>query len=559
LGQAGVFLYIDPDDNTVVGQSIGTGNGATQSFVMGRTLGGFNEPVAWVTGIANVYLNGALQSPSTWLFTAPNSLGFYTAPGAGVAISGDFSYAFQCRFLDDQMDFEEFMSSLWRLDAMKFRSVKANTTPAAPPSWYNQYAINGALPTLFADACTEGGANHYYYNGNTCGSFAALLTALGVTFSRTSSASYYNSSGVLTIASANVLRFDYNPATLAPSGLLVEGPSTNLLLHSGDLTNAATFGGNVNGVAVSVSSVKASDGATDYTKILASAGLSQHECQAGPFTVSSGATVTLSFELTYGNQQYVGLALYYGSWHLCAFDIQNGLTGAASAGYTSSLINLGGGRYRCSITATIAGTSVYAGLFLVNGNSTSTAGFTAAGTEYTYAIFSQLEVQQFATSYIPTTSSSASRAADNLSAATWPAITAGTVYVKADTLYGALTQRLIQIDDGTAANRASLSFNGSAAGEFDFLAGGASEASLTAGSIAANTPAQLAAAFQANDFALVGNGGSPSASASGGVPPFSRLRVGQDAANANNLFGHIAQIGVWNNLRGPNASLQNIT
>jgi hypothetical protein len=35
----------------------------TTVFVMGRTLGGWNEPVGWVTSIANVYLNGTVQSP----------------------------------------------------------------------------------------------------------------------------------------------------------------------------------------------------------------------------------------------------------------------------------------------------------------------------------------------------------------------------------------------------------------------------------------------------------------------------------------------------------------
>jgi len=51
-------------------------------------------------------------------------LTFTPAPGSGVTVSADFSYAFNCRFLDDQMDFEEFMSNLWKLDSMKFRSVK---------------------------------------------------------------------------------------------------------------------------------------------------------------------------------------------------------------------------------------------------------------------------------------------------------------------------------------------------------------------------------------------------------------------------------------------------
>lgn len=124
-GQFGTFLYTDPDDNTVTAQAFASGDGTTTSFTMMRSLGGFLEPVGWVGAIANVYLNGVVQPTSGYSLTAPNTLVFSSAPGGGVPVSADFSYAFNCRFLDDQMDFEEFMSSLWRLDSMKFRSVKA--------------------------------------------------------------------------------------------------------------------------------------------------------------------------------------------------------------------------------------------------------------------------------------------------------------------------------------------------------------------------------------------------------------------------------------------------
>jgi hypothetical protein len=123
-GQFGTFLYVDPDDNTVTGQAFATGNGSTTSFTMMRSLGGFLEPVGWVTSIANIYLNGAPQS-SGFSLSTPNTLAFTSAPGNGVVVSADFSYAFNCRFLDDRMDFEEFMSNLWKLDSMKFRSVKS--------------------------------------------------------------------------------------------------------------------------------------------------------------------------------------------------------------------------------------------------------------------------------------------------------------------------------------------------------------------------------------------------------------------------------------------------
>ncbi len=123
-GQFGTFLYVDPDDNAVTGQAFATGDGATTAFTMMRSLGGFLEPVGWITSIANVYLNGVVQASSGYSLTTPNTLTFTAAPGAGAVISADFGYAFNCRFLDDQMDFEEFMSNLWKLDSMKFRSVK---------------------------------------------------------------------------------------------------------------------------------------------------------------------------------------------------------------------------------------------------------------------------------------------------------------------------------------------------------------------------------------------------------------------------------------------------
>jgi uncharacterized protein (TIGR02217 family) len=122
-GQFGTFLYTDPDDTTVTGQAFATGDGTTTAFTIERSLGGFLEPVGWVTTLSKVYLNGVPQA-SGYMLTAPNILTFTSAPGSGVIVSADFAYAFNCRFLDDQMDFEEFMSNLWKLDSMKFRSVK---------------------------------------------------------------------------------------------------------------------------------------------------------------------------------------------------------------------------------------------------------------------------------------------------------------------------------------------------------------------------------------------------------------------------------------------------
>jgi hypothetical protein len=53
-----------------------------------------------------------------------------------------------------------------------------------------------------------------------------------ITFTRSTTATYTNNSGVLTSAAANVARFDYDPSTLAPLGLLIEEQRTNVLLNS---------------------------------------------------------------------------------------------------------------------------------------------------------------------------------------------------------------------------------------------------------------------------------------------------------------------------------------
>ncbi len=80
-GQFGTFLYADPTDDSATAQAFATGDGSTTTFTFARTLGGFLEPVGWVTAVSNVYLNGVNQ-PSGWSLSTPNSLVFTSAPGA---------------------------------------------------------------------------------------------------------------------------------------------------------------------------------------------------------------------------------------------------------------------------------------------------------------------------------------------------------------------------------------------------------------------------------------------------------------------------------------------
>lgn len=121
-GRLGTFLYVDPTDSSVANQAIGTGDGASRTFTLQRTVGGFTEPVSWATAVTTASVNGVAQSG--WTLAAPNTLTFATAPANGTVVTATFAYAYLCRFLEDQQDFENIMSGLWQVQSLKFRSVR---------------------------------------------------------------------------------------------------------------------------------------------------------------------------------------------------------------------------------------------------------------------------------------------------------------------------------------------------------------------------------------------------------------------------------------------------
>lgn len=58
----------------------------------------------------------------------------------------------------------------------------------------------------------------------------------GLTFTRASTATYFDVTGTMQTAATNTPRFDYNPSTHALNGLLIEETRTNLLLNSATLS-----------------------------------------------------------------------------------------------------------------------------------------------------------------------------------------------------------------------------------------------------------------------------------------------------------------------------------
>ena len=531
-GQFGTFLYTDPDDNAATNQTIGLGDGTTQTFLISRTLGGWNEPVSWVTGVSAVYVNGVVQPASNWLFTAPNSIGLGSAPAAGATISATFTYAFQCRFLDDDMEFEEFMSTLWKLESMKFRSVKVNGVPSSNiPTWYSAYAIGSTNPLLFADWTTEGTTNHYLYNGSTYGSFAALLTAVGGTFSRSSSKYITNSSGLLASIASSALPFDYSPTSIGTlAGLLLEGASTNYFNPSNTAsaydnaygTTTTQSGVGPDGVSNSAIFVQNGSGTNYFTPYRGVSGLT-----AGTNTFSIYAKAGSANWLMFGPTTSATLGAY--------FNLSNGTIGNVGSATVASITPAPNGFYRCSITLT-TGTSSYVSPTFVSLNGEGNYGIATfvSAAENGYVFGAQVEAGPTASSYIPTTTSAASRTADSLYvpwtsmtfAARVKATLAGQVngnYL-ADTGNGLLTEAAgldVETSNGSQALTTSIS---AVTQPYIIVVGGSSSGRVL--SINGN-------AAVSDNYALV-----PSAP--------SVFYVGQNASGAGQANGDYAQVSLWN-------------
>lgn len=122
------FLYADDDDHAVVNQQIGTGDGATVTFPLIRTFGGFIEPVSRVDSITSVGIGGSATSAYAVIADAGtesgSSITFTNAPASGSVVTASFSYFFRCRFSSDTTDFTKFLYGLSSVSSLKFESVK---------------------------------------------------------------------------------------------------------------------------------------------------------------------------------------------------------------------------------------------------------------------------------------------------------------------------------------------------------------------------------------------------------------------------------------------------
>ena len=256
--------------------------------------------------------------------------------------------------------------------------------------------------------------------------FTGGVLPAGVTFSRASlgsDGSYFNSSGVLTNASANTARFDYDPVALTLKGLLTEGQRINGLYPS---IPDSTWTGNASPTLYSIATNQtiSPDGTTNASLLTDTSINANHGIEPpAAFTITAGTNYYISIFAKAKDQSILQMrGAFSGNFTASSyanFDLSAGAVTATGAGLIfSSISNVGNGWYRCTIgmqAIQSVSNSPFVAVNLTNNvsNAPVNPAYVGAGTGL-YIWGGDVETAP-SSSYIPTSGSAATRAADVLS------------------------------------------------------------------------------------------------------------------------------------------------
>lgn len=224
--------------------------------------------------------------------------------------------------------------------------------------------------------------------------FTALTTLPSeLTLTRASTATYTDVAGVVQTAGTNTARFDYDLTTHAAQGILLEPAATNLLPGSADmnLTAATYWSAGGSPMTSTNNTIVAPDGTTTAERFSAPSGISYAIPTVNP-TTTNGSTYTFSIyaKSTSSGNARIALQEDGGSYTI----------------YQQVVISVTTSWKRFSVTATRASANPMRTVITMDRGGGDLATMDVWG--------AQLELGSYATSYIPTTTTTVTRSADSL-------------------------------------------------------------------------------------------------------------------------------------------------
>lgn len=366
-----------------------------------------------------------------------------------------------------------------------------------------------------------------------------------ITFTRSSTATFVGSNGLIQTAAIDAPRFDFNPVTLAPKGFLIETGRTNLLTYSAEFDNAAWTKSNST---ITANATTAPDGTLTGDKhvpnLAATLGVGASETRVQQNgSATSGTSYTFSIYAKASEFDRIEFALVATPTVTATFSLT---LGTVVSGTNASITPAGNGWYRCVFTA-VAGAT---GALSARWTAQSSTVLVGDGTSGIFVWGAQFEAINFATSYIPTVASTVARATDaavmtGTNFSSWFNASEGTFVVSASVMLTTGNRGIYAASDGTNNNRIYLNLtNANPANTNHFIsASSVTQADVVVSEpISANTVFRDAFAYRENDVNGATNGVLGTADTSVTLPVVDQFRLGARGDNGNRIEGHLRSI-----------------
>jgi hypothetical protein len=321
-----------------------------------------------------------------------------------------------------------------------------------------------------------------------------LTTDGQLTFTRASTATRVNASGLIESVASGVPRLDYLGSSCPK--LLLEPQRSNRNTNSQD---ASAWGQN-NTPVVTVNDGISPDGTQNADKVVVNQ-LAEGFFNFSGGNVTSGTTHTISIFIKYisgaTNLFYGPAGLGFGGDNTNTFNIQNGTVVIQASGNTASVQSYGNGWYRLIVTKTATANDL--GGFILYGTGSDEVQYLVWG--------AQIEEGAYATSYIPTLGTSVTRVADAASKTGISSLigqTEGTLFIELDIIAGSPVYHTLMQVYGDSDNRIAIGQDLNSTNVFMYI-----NASGSASYQVATTPAghyKIALAYKSGDVKLYING-----------------------------------------------------
>lgn len=384
-----------------------------------------------------------------------------------------------------------------------------------------------------------------------------------ITFTRASSATYFDDKGVMRTALAGVPRIDHDPVTGECKGLLLEEARTNLLKYSEQLDNDTWL---KTQSSITKNAIVAPDGTLTADALIEDTNNNQHNVTQSQALLANTTYAMTVYVKPAGRTSFKLAAAYINNWAVSTprafFDLMAG-TVSNIVGESAGIQPVGDGWYRCYLVSTFGATNALGGINIVLSSSIGEF-YQGDGTSGIYIWGAQLEVGSFPTSYIKTEASQVTRATDSASMtganfSSWYRQDEGTLLMHFSSSNANVNAGAAALSDGTLNNRAiirAMTNSGSVItiGVFDGTTRWNMGKTITPG-----VPVAAALSYAKNDVKFTANAATPVLTATPpAIPTVNRLYIGADGDGALWLNGHIRRIAYYPR-RITNEQLQALT